>query len=113
MIQVMLIAARPEGLELHDDFVTKILPKLREDNISKTITNDSNILYVENKLYQKLMHKKEKRTTIRSQVRTEMRMLATIYIELSSLVTFKKNKSLVSTRFVERNLTFYAILLKI
>jgi hypothetical protein len=75
----------PEGIKLHVDFVNKILPKLRQDKVAKVITTDLNIIYIGNKLYKKLTHKKEKVTTIRNQVRTEMRMLATIYNEFLSL----------------------------
>ena len=72
-------------LKLSDNFKSKILGKLWDDDVGKMVRKDPTILYVGQKLYRKLCHKKEKVSTLRTQVRTEMRMLATIYIEFKSM----------------------------
>ena len=74
----------PEDVTISEEFVQRVLIKVRDDQIGKMIRKESNILYIGNKLHQKLKHKKEKVSTIRSQVRTEMRILASLYIEFKS-----------------------------
>lgn len=66
----------PKDTKVSEDFVHSILSKLRGKDIPDVIFKDKLILHVGNKLYKKLSFKKEKVATARTQVRSEMRMLA-------------------------------------
>lgn len=93
----------PDDLKVSDKFVDTILSKLISDEVATVIKNDSQIIFIGNKLYKKLSHKKEKLVTLRNQVRNEMRMLATLYINTKSLDGFKETHNNVLDLFDRDN----------
>lgn len=78
-------SASPKHLKLPEDFVNKILPKLRNDEIGALCRSDENLLLFGKHLYARQAHKTEKKTTIYKAVKSNMRALANLYIHFTLL----------------------------
>ena len=70
------------------EFATKVLSKLRSDELGKIVRNDDFILFLGQKYYNKNKHKKSKIDTVRKTTRGEMRLLANVYQVITSYQGF-------------------------
>ena len=78
----MSIQVMPANLSLSKDFVNKILSKFRTDKTDTLCQKDETILLIGSKLYQKLHMKKEKAAGVYHSIRSDMRILSKIYLEM-------------------------------
>ena len=75
----MFMQSLPTKWKLSDDFVLKILSKIRSDTIGEIVRKDEHIVYIGYRLFKKLSHKKEKVATVYKSIRSDMRLLGILY----------------------------------
>jgi hypothetical protein len=90
-----------------EEFLTKVLSKVRDDELGSCLRQDEFILYLGFKHYNKNKHKKSKIETVRKTSRAEMRLLANIYMTSKSYQGFVSNNGSILDLFCRDN--FYCL----
>ena len=86
----------PQDLKLSDSFLQSVVSKIRSDNIGNICRTDKAILLIGSQLYKKLSIKREKVATVNKSIRSDMRIVASLYSSFLSMegITTQENNSI-------------------
>ena len=92
-----------KSLNVTEDFSSKVLEKIRHDEIGKLVRSEEMIIFLGLKQYNENKHKKSKIDAVRKSARGEMRLLGQIYHVATSLDGFAKINENLTDLFSREN----------
>ena len=93
----------PVSLKISDEFKSRILSNIRDDEVGSICRNDEFLLIIGTKLFSKLKMKKEKLTSVNRSVRCDMRLLAKLYLTFKQIEGVSQEKDNCLDMFSRQN----------
>lgn len=90
-------------IEVQEQFKTDVLTGLRDDTIGRLVKNDTTILMIGSRLYDKVKRRFDKKLEVQSSVRTDMRRLAHLYTHFKVYKPIIEPHGNAADMFLRRN----------